>query len=118
MLGVAERLARPVALLIGFVTLARQQHDVAAPGLADRAGDGYRAVELDRITAVARLANAVHDFAGDRGRIFAARIVVGHQHPIGKLCREPAHLGPLSPVALAAGAEQADELAASADRGA
>src|SRR5881394_4438742 len=117
MLGVAERLSRAVALLIGFVTLARQQHDVAAPGLGDRARDGDRAVELDRIAPVARVANAVHDFAGDRGRVFAARVVAGDQHPIGELPRKPAHLGPLAPVALAAGAEQADELAALTDRG-
>src|SRR5438270_861254 len=56
-----------------------------------------------------RAGGALENVAADRGRILAARIVVGDDDEIGQPRRHRAHLGPLADVAVAAGAEDDDQ---------
>ena len=52
------------------------------------------------------------DRGADRGRLLAARIVVGDDDAVGILVRDAAHDRPFARVAVAAGAEHHDQLAA------
>ena len=58
---------------------------------------------------LARAGRAGQDVAPDRGRILAARIVVGDDDQVGEPRRDRAHLGALADVAVAAGAEHDDQ---------
>src|SRR5262245_24922897 len=90
-------------------------------GLVPLAGDEQRIARLqrrdagaDRLIAVADFLRALcrgKDGGTDRGRVLAARIVVGDDHAVGIFSRYCAHQRPLSRIAVAAGAEHDDELA-------
>src|SRR5258707_5581553 len=93
--------------LPGLVTLAGDQQNVA------RLERGHGAA--DRLAAIADLAHVrragrpLHDGGADRGGIFAARIVVGDDNPVGALGRGCAHQWSLAPVTGAAGAQHDDQ---------
>ena len=57
------------------------------------------------------IADADANLAHDRGRILAARVVVGQHDPVREIRRDGAHQRPLAAVAIAAAAEHARELA-------
>ena len=73
-------------------------------GLGDR-----RADRLAAAADLGRARRAGEHVAADRGRILAARIVVGDDHQVGEPRRRLAHLGALALVAVAAGAEDDDQ---------
>jgi len=90
------------------VTLARNQHGVIRLGLAYRVRDGGRTTfDCDGVGI-----HAGHHVGNDGRRRFAARVVVGDDHAIGVSFDGAAHQRPLTPVAVAAAAEYAPELAA------
>ena len=69
----------------------------------------------DRLAAVADflgVARAGQNLRPDRGRRFAARVVVGDDHRIGQTGGDLAHQRPLGAIAIATGAEHHDQLAA------
>ena len=68
------------------------------------------AATRSRITrAAAGFSKPSQDFLGDRPGVFAARIVAGDDRHVGALLDCPAHQRPLLPVAVAAGAEEAEQ---------
>ena len=67
------------------------------------------AIASRRPADLARAGRAGQDVAPDRGRILAARIVVGDDDQVGQPRRHRAHLGALADVAVAAGAEHDDQ---------
>ena len=93
--------------LPNFVTLARDQQNVTAR----KGRDGF----LDGLGAVADFhgARRLRENGGpDCRRTFAARIVVGHDDPVGILRCDPSHDRALSGVTVPAGAENDDQLPA------
>ena len=78
-----------------------------SPGAGERDGAPDRAapvgIDLDAD------AGALEHVLDDRERILAARVVGGHDHVVGALHGDGAHHGPLAAVAVAAGAEDADQ---------
>ena len=107
-LVIGER-QRPVADdLAGFVALAGDQQHVARLQARDRRRGSPRA----RSPISTRAGRGGQDRGADRGRIFAARIVVGDDDAVGHLGGDRAHQRPLAGVAVAAAAEHHDELAA------
>ena len=91
------------------------------PGLVALAGDQQRVAGLQRRDAGLDRFRAIADIVGafcfrqnggaDRGRIFAARIVVGDDDAVGILGRDRAHDRALARIAIAAGAEHHHQLA-------
>src|SRR5881397_1605128 len=75
--AVVERHHGVVEFLVGFVALARDEHDVSRLGLADDLLDGPAAVEFDGASLGANGAKALLDLRGDFSGIFLARIVAG-----------------------------------------
>ncbi len=105
--AVVERQRAPAESLARLVTLARDHHDVAGHGGAERDPDGGAAVELDGDLAVAAHERGEHR-VGDGLRILVARVVGGQHHDVGAAGRGRAHERPLGGVALAAAAEHED----------
>ena len=92
--------------LAGFMTLAGDQQDIAGPQLADGAAD--------RLAPVANLGGTRRggkDRGADRRGDFAARIIVGDDHPVGFGGGDGTHQGPLATIAIAARAKHDDETA-------
>src|SRR5215468_1947505 len=116
MVGILEGVANAGSLLIGLVSFASEQNDIARLRLANRRRNRCRTIELHRITAIPCLANAVHHFAGDCRGFLAARVVASHNDAIGQPRGEATHFRPLAAVALTAAAEDADQFVAGADR--
>ncbi len=90
-----------------LVALARHHQHIA---LAQHLAGG-----ADGLAAIADLPGAGgggQDGGADRGGLLAPGIVVGDDGDVGQLGRRLAHQGPLAAVAVAAGAEDHDQLAA------
>lgn len=103
---IAER-QRPVADdLAGLVALAGDQQRIA--GLQRRNPGPDR---LGAVTDIPGTFRSSQDGGADGFRLLAARIVVGDDDMIGILDRDRPHQRPLAGVAIAAGAEDDDELA-------
>src|SRR6185437_5909360 len=106
------------------VMIGKRQHPVAdnLAGFVAFAGDQQHVTALerrdagaDRLGTVGYLGSAGRNGkngGADRGRIFAARIVVGDDDAVGILGGDAAHDRTLAGVAVAAGAEYDDELSA------
>ena len=90
-----------------LVSLAGDQQQIARREQIDRGADGFGAV-----ADLAAPWAGGEDGAADRGRVLAARIVVGDDDDIGEPRRDRAHHRPLARVAVAAAAEHDDEPAA------
>ncbi|MCY1349797.1 hypothetical protein D9M69_360070 [compost metagenome] len=92
------------------MALAGQQHHVVHAGAADQSGNGLTAAgdELDLL----RVDEAGADVGKNLCRLFAARVVIGHQHPVGQALRHGRHQRTLATVAIATAAEQAEQAAA------
>src|SRR3954454_21783906 len=90
--------------LAGFMTFPGGDQHVACPTLPDCRMNG-----LGPISAFARTLRTLPNLGADRGGLFGARVVVGHDHGVALLDRDPAHDRPLAPVPVAAAAEHAYE---------
>ena len=95
--------------LLRFVSLARDEHDVAGARALDR-GLQRRAAVVDHADARV-VAETRANVGDDRAGILAARVVVGQHDAVGEVRGDGAHHRPLAAVAIAAAAEHAPELA-------
>ena len=110
--AVVEGVHRAVDLLAGLVALARDQHDVAGLRQPERHRDGLATVaDLHHPLAADPLGTQQHG-PTDLGGVLAARVVVGDDEDVGQAGRDLAHDLALARVAVAAGAEHDDQLAA------
>ncbi len=90
--------------------LAADEERIARPQRIDADEDRLGAVaHLFDARFAPRLSRPRHDGRTDRGRIFAAGIVVGDDHMIGASCRGRAHQGPLATIPIAAGTDNRDD---------
>ena len=98
--------AHALDLLIRFVPLAGNQHDVGSAGLADCLDNGLSAVEHDaRFVLLAGLRNRF----GNSRRLFTARIVGRDHDKIRTFVGSFAHQRPLAVIAVSARAEDGYE---------
>src|SRR5947209_10313418 len=99
--GVVEgQLAPVLELLALLMALARDHHDIPAPGHPDGVRDGLAA-----ICRVLNLAPAAReDLLDDRLGILRARVVRGDDHLVGESAGDPAHDRALAAVTVAAAA--------------
>ena len=86
--------------LIGFVALACQQDDIPPGSRTHRLANRLRTVDDDF-----GLRRADADFVDDRLRRFAARVVAGQHHAVGKMHGDFAHQRAFAPVTVAAAAK-------------
>jgi hypothetical protein len=87
-----------------LMSLAGEQDDVVGTGFFDGGSDG-----LAPAGDFARARRSGEDVATDRGRVFAARIVVRDDRKIGHAGGDGAHLRSLADIAVAASAEDSDQ---------
>src|SRR5438270_10860885 len=99
-------------LLVGHVSVARDEDHVAGARLVHRAEDRDLAI-LDRLDVA--LDDAGEHLLDDRGRRLPARVVARHDDVIGEARGELAHDRTLARVALAAATEDAEEAPARRD---
>ena len=101
------------------MAFAGYEHHVAGARLGDGHVDGGGALE-DGVDACGGVdGDAGADVVGDVLGILGAGVVVGDDDAVGEACGHFAHLGTFAAVAVAAGAEDGDDLsAAGADGGA
>src|SRR5436190_19969912 len=101
---VAERHYRLADDLTGFMALTGDQQHIPSAQL----GDG----RANRLTAVADLycpRSCAQDGRANGGGLFAARIVVGHNDPVGEACCDCSHHRTLASIAIAAATKYNDE---------
>lgn len=102
-----RRDAAGAVYLVGFVSLAAQQDDVARPRRADRVADCFRPVRNDRVLAFA--VNARQDVPDDGGGILVPAVVRRNDHCVRQPRGDASHQPALAAVAVAAAPEQQDD---------
>src|SRR5690606_24548341 len=104
---IGEGMAHAGDLLIILVSLASQHYHIANLSAGNQTSDRLATPrnELDQICAGETATN----IGQDRRRVFAARIVVGHQHHVGQTLGALCHQRTLATVTITATAEQAQQ---------
>ena len=93
-----------------FVALSSNEDDVSGLSFADGQSDGGVAIGLHGVLRAGAL-QANHRVIDDSQRVFTARVVGGEDHKIAASSCGFAHQGTLSPVTIAAAAEERDNAA-------
>src|SRR5688500_8773423 len=94
--------------LVVLVAFAGHENHVARVRTCDRGTYGLRAIGRDG----ARRREAFEYVGDDPVRVFGARVIAGDDHLVREPARDASHERTFAPVAIAAAAEDADELAA------
>lgn len=89
-----------------LVALSGDQHNVTFAGAGDRVADGATTVDFDELRGCIHSRNNRSD---DGLWGFTSRVVARDDDPVGESAGDLAHLGPLTLISVAAGAEDDDE---------
>ena len=88
------------------MALSGDQHNVTFAGAGDRVADGATTVDFDELRGCIHSRNNRSD---DGLWGFTSRVVARDDDPVGESAGDLAHLGPLTLISVAAGAEDDDE---------
>ena len=105
--AIVERLDHAVDVLALLVSLAEDEDEIAGLGVGQRAADRAAPVVLD--VRVARARESADDLRDDALGRLGARVVARHVEPVRPGLGRRAHQRPLGVVAVAAGAEHAQQ---------